>query len=102
MKLRQTYFANSSRTMKWLIAVCLLLILVSAFIQAVHIHPAGSTDELKDCPFCQVASAAVLAVMVVLLYFILGTTAFVTFAEEPEAKQVFRSATLYSRPPPLA
>ena len=88
--------------MKWLISLCLLLILMSALVQVLHVHAAGSNDEIKDCAFCQVATATVVALLVVLLYFVLGTTAFVAFAQPAQVKTVFRSFTLFSRPPPTA
>jgi hypothetical protein len=88
--------------MKWLFLLCLLLIVMSAFVQAVHMHHPGATDEIKDCPFCQIATATIVVALVVLLYFVEGTAAFVAFAEQTEAKTVFRCLTLFSRPPPLA
>jgi hypothetical protein len=102
VKLSRRQFANSSRALNWLIGLCLLLILLSALVQAIHIHPVGSADEIKDCPFCQVASATLTAALVLLLLVVLRTAVFTPFAEDSECKPVLCSTSLFSRPPPAA
>jgi hypothetical protein len=69
-------------------------------VQAIHIHPVASADDLKDCPFCQVASATTLAIVVLLLFFLLGAAILITFAAETDSKPVLCSSNLFSRPPP--
>jgi len=102
VRLSRRHFASSSLSQKWLITVCLLLILISAVVQAIHIHPIGSAAELKDCPFCQVATTTAVAILILLLFCVLGTTAFITFAPDAECKPVLCSSNLFSRPPPAA
>jgi len=99
----QQKIAGPRQTVKWLIALCLLLMLVSAVVQAVHSHPTLTANELKDCPFCQVATATTIAVLVVLLYAVrLQRTAFVADCEEAQAIAPFDTFNLFSRPPPTA
>lgn len=93
--------ANRPTAVKWLIAFCLLLVLLSTAVQALHIDT-RSTDELKDCPFCQVATATAIAILVVLLYTVYRTAVFITLSEDTEAIASFDVFTLFSRPPPLA
>jgi hypothetical protein len=93
--------ANRPRAVKCLIAFCLLLVLLSTAVQALHIDSRG-TDDLKDCPFCQVATATAIAIVVVLLYTVYRTVVFITLSEETDAIASFDVFTLFSRPPPLA
>ena len=89
--------------MKWLIALCLLLMLVSAVVQAVHSHPTLTDNELKECPFCQVATAGAIALIVVLLYTVrFRATSFTIDFEDAEAIVPIDTFDLFSRPPPLA
>jgi hypothetical protein len=102
-KLRQirANLANRPSGIKWLIVFCLLLVLLSTAVQALHIDTRAN-DELKDCPFCQVATATAIAILVVLLYAVSRTFVFITISEETEAIAPFDVCTLFSRPPPLA
>jgi hypothetical protein len=93
--------ANRPIAVKWLIAFCLLLVLLSTAVQALHID-SRATEDLKDCPFCQVATATVIAILVVLLYTVYRTAVFITLSEDTEAIASFDVFTLFSRPPPLA
>jgi len=102
VKYERSNFAQSSRAMKWLIALCLLLVLLSVAVQAFHIHPDGSNDELKNCPFCHVATATALAVLVVFFLAVQRATSFVACSEDADAIASFDVFTLFSRPPPLA
>ena len=99
----QEKIARSRQSVKWLIALCLLLMLVSAVVQAVHSHPDLTDNDLKDCPFCQVATAGAIAVLVVLLYTVrLQRRAFIVDCEDAQAIAPFDTFNLFSRPPPLA
>ena len=93
--------AHRPTAVKWLIAFCLLLVLLSTAVQALHIDT-RATEDLKDCPFCQVATATVIAILVVLLYTVYRTAVFITLSEDTEAIASFDVFTLFSRPPPLA
>jgi hypothetical protein len=93
--------ANRPSAIKWLIVFCLLLVLLSTAVQALHID-SRATEDLKDCPFCQVATATAIAILVVLLYAVYRTAVFITVSEDTEAIAPFDLSTLFSRPPPLA
>jgi hypothetical protein len=95
-------FAGSSRTTKCLISVCVLLVFMSAAVQALHLHPAGFANELKNCPVCHLANSTVLAVLIFLLLFVHRTATFAPAAEVAGAKTIFCSFALFSRPPPTA
>jgi DNA-binding helix-hairpin-helix protein with protein kinase domain len=93
--------ANRPTAVQWLIAFCLLLVLLSTAVQALHID-SRATEDLKDCPFCQVATATAIAILVVLLYAVYRTAVFINLSEDTEAIASFDIFTLFSRPPPLA
>jgi hypothetical protein len=92
---------NRPTAIKWLIGFCLLLVLLSTAVQALHVD-SRATEDLKDCPFCQVATATTIAILVVLLYAVYRTVVFITLSEDAEAIAPFDVCTLFSRPPPLA
>ena len=102
-RLQRKIAGGPCHVVKWLVALCLLLMLVSAVAQAVHTHPTLTDNELKDCPFCQVATASAFAVLVVFLYILrLRTTTFIVDCEDAEAIAPFDTFNLFCRPPPLA
>ena len=100
MKFPQPYFATSSRASKWLVFLCLILVLVTASVQSMHLHPAGT--ETKDCSLCQVATSTIVALLVVLLLVVVRTIAPLHHSEEADPVAVFASFSLFSRPPPVA
>jgi hypothetical protein len=102
VKLYTSNFASASQARKWFAVFCLLLVVVSAAVQALHLHPAGPANELKDCAICQVASAIAQAVVLILLFLLLWTTAPLVHSKYPEPALFLGSFNLFSRPPPIA
>ncbi len=92
--------AISARATRWLICLCLILVLMTAFVQAMHLHPAGT--ETKDCSICQVATSTIVAMLVVLFLVILRTIAPLHCVEDEDPATTFASFNLFSRPPPSA
>lgn len=99
MKSKQANFAHSR---KWLVAVCLLLILMLAVLQALHVHSGNVVNEAKHCPICQVVNSTVVVLLVLLLWFGLSATVRVNPLATPDPKSALQAFPLFSRPPPLA
>jgi len=102
LKLYTSNFASASQARKWFAVFCLLLVVVSAAVQALHLHPAGPANELKDCAICQIASTMAQAAVLILLFVLLWTTAPLVHHEDPEPVMFMGSFNLFSRPPPIA
>jgi hypothetical protein len=95
-------FAANSRTRKVLVSLCVLLIFASAAVQALHLHPAGQVNELKECPVCQVVALTAVAVLVLLFFVIIRSITYASLLEDVGISAVFCSPELFSRPPPAA
>src|SRR5258708_40305586 len=101
MKSKQANFARPSPTRSWLISVCLLLIVMTATAQALHLHPADLVQDVKHCPICQVAHTVVQVALVGGLCFSLNATAYLSSPADADPKSALESFALFSRPPPL-
>jgi hypothetical protein len=101
MKFNQSKFGRSMTVRNCLIAVCLVLIAMSAMVQVLHFHQAGAVNEARHCPICHVAGATMLALVIALLWFGLSRTAYVALSQTPHLYSAFESFSLFSRPPPL-
>jgi hypothetical protein len=102
VKLYTSNFASTSQARKWFAILCLMLVVASAAVQALHLHPAGPTNELKDCAICQIATTIAQAAVLILLFLLLWTTAPLVHSEDPEPALFLGSFNLFSRPPPIA
>jgi len=78
--------------------VCLVLVVMLAVIQVMHVHPIG--DDAGQCPLCAAMHSVVpLVVMATALLLLkLGTAAPVSIAVR--ARQRYWYSTLFTRPPP--
>jgi hypothetical protein len=101
MKFNQSKFGRLMTVRNCLIAVCLVLIAMSAMVQVLHFHQAGAVNEARHCPICHVAGATMLALVIALLWFGLSRTAYVALSQTPHLYSAFESFSLFSRPPPL-
>ena len=95
-------FAGCSRFSKCLIFLAILLVLFSAIAQAIHFHPTGTGNEIKNCAVCQLAVATALAILVIALPILRRQLTFVFCSEQPQAGSIFGCFNLFSRPPPVA
>jgi formate hydrogenlyase subunit 4 len=97
--LNRQHLAASSLA-KWLISLCIGLLLITACIQATHLHPAGI--ETRDCSLCQIAASTIISLAVVLLLLVFWTTAPLHTFEDAAPVTAVASFSLFSRPPPSA
>jgi Protein of unknown function (DUF1275) len=98
----QRKFAGARATRRWLVAVCILLLAVSAVAQS-HLHPDDSITSPKHCPICQVAHSISIQVAVVSqLHVMFTTTGYLDFAQDHDQLLDLYAAWHFSRPPPHA
>ena len=102
MKLYTSNLRSASQARKWFAVFCLLLVVVSAAVQVLHLHPAGPGNELKDCAICQIATCIAQTIVLILFFLLLWTTAPLVHSEDPETALFLGSYNLFSRPPPIA
>jgi len=79
--------------------ICVLLIAVSGFVQAAHIHPENSKVSSHECTICSVAHAGVLSGSVYRPVPLFGRTVLVEASEAARYSSGFVFA-LRIRPPP--
>lgn len=94
-------FARSLTARNCLIAVCLVLVAMSAMVQVLHFHQAGAVNDARHCPICQFAGSIVLALVIVLLGLGLHRTSYLASSNDSHSNSVFELFPLFSRPPPL-
>jgi hypothetical protein len=81
-------------------AVCVLLVCLTGFITAVHIHPARANAPDRSCSVCAMAHAGVVPVELTSPAPALSSSG--TLEESAESAPSFAlHSALYIRPPPL-
>ena len=81
--------------------VCVLLVCLTGFVTAVHIHPARGNAPERSCTTCAMAHAGVVPVAIGSPIPVLTSSG--TLEESAESAPSFaRHSALYIRPPPLA
>lgn len=102
MKAKQADSVQPSPARRWLMLLCLMLLVVSAGAQALHFHSDNLPATAKHCPICPAAHSAAQIVLVIHLDSGLNIAGYLTSTPDLERKSTFAPSWHYSRPPPLA
>ncbi|MBZ5530234.1 MAG: DUF2607 family protein [Acidobacteriia bacterium] len=94
---------NFARSLPWkgtVVCACLLLVVMSAAVQALHLHPTD-LDDAKHCSVCQLAHSAIHVSAPAALTVSAHATAYLHAVGDSEPHSNLTSFALFSRPPPL-
>jgi len=101
VKFQDRHIVQLSRAKARVIGLCLFLVVMSAGVQALHIHPADLVNDTKHCSVCQVAHSAIQVPALSALCFSFHATDFLPAAADSDSYNNPASFALFSRPPPL-
>jgi len=100
MKPEQTNLAHLSSARRWMVLLCVLLLVMVAGAQALHFHSDDLAANGKPCPICQVAHSSVQVVPVAQLQVTLLAAGYLFSPVSLDRKSPLDSSPLFSRPPP--
>jgi hypothetical protein len=94
-------FVRTTAFNRWLVALCFLLLAVSAVAQS-HLHPDDSVASSNHCSLCQAAHSSTQIAVVAQLQVVFTTTGYLISAQDHDQLLDLYSAWHFSRPPPQA
>ena len=84
----------------FLALLCVLLVLATGSIQAVHSHPVGEISH-ADCALCVTAHVAVEVAQPPVTLAVASVVSAIEVFEPPTRMKTFFTFALYTRPPPV-
>jgi hypothetical protein len=84
----------------FLALLCVLLVLATGTIQAVHSHPVGDISH-SDCALCLTAHVAVEVAQAPVALFVSSVVSAVEVFDPPTRMKTFFTFALFTRPPPV-